>query len=41
MLAFKKHKLTEDKFAEATRLEALAMRQDLQAALERAGRPIA
>jgi len=41
MLAYKKHKLPVAQFAEATRLEALAMRKDLQEALARSGRPIA
>lgn len=41
MLAYKKQKLPAERFAEATRIEALAMRKDLQDALARSGRPIA
>jgi orotidine-5'-phosphate decarboxylase len=41
MLAYRKHKMPAEAFADAARQEALAMRQDLQQALIRAGKPIA
>ena len=40
MLAYKKQGLSADAFAAATRLEAIAMRDDLRSALKRAGRAI-
>jgi orotidine-5'-phosphate decarboxylase len=40
MLAYKKHGLPAEDFATATRLEAIAMRDDLRSALKRAGRSI-
>lgn len=40
MLAWKKHQMMPEAFAAAARKEALAMRQDLQAALHRAGKDI-
>lgn len=40
MLAWKKQGMTEESFAQAARLEALAMRDDLLAALNRAGKKI-